>query len=367
MAIQHANMTTTSQIVGWEIQSYLGVVSSHLVAGTGLFSEFGAGIADIFGGRSGTFQRQLLSLYAEALGQLQKAASARGGNWVIGLSIDFDEISGKGMQMFMVRATGTAVKAQRIPRRAEMVPVTGRLIQAEDVEVMRRRQEIAERAKDPKCELTESDGQWEFMLEHVVPEALPLVLRSVAASLEPRGAERRDGLIRRAVEYTHTLPPGPTASKLYDALADAKLGAAAAALIKGTPLTRLEAVLAAMGAEDPVPRLALQTLLADQATYNEDDLPRFDALIHLIPERFPDRATPGMSTGIFKGPIWACGFCGEKSNGANTHCVKCHRDACGFFNGEVTPAQAVATLSARRDALAALLEAAADGGRADAV
>lgn len=43
MAVQYANMTTTSEIEGWEIQSYLGAVSSHLVAGTGLFSDFAAG------------------------------------------------------------------------------------------------------------------------------------------------------------------------------------------------------------------------------------------------------------------------------------------------------------------------------------
>src|SRR5690348_17540798 len=67
MARQDTYITTASTIDGWHIDSYHGIVASHVVAGTGLFSDFAAGVADIFGGRSGSYQRQLSSLYQEVL------------------------------------------------------------------------------------------------------------------------------------------------------------------------------------------------------------------------------------------------------------------------------------------------------------
>ena len=42
----------------------------------------------------------------------QKAASI-GADAVVGLKMDFNEISGKGKTMFMVSAVGTAVKIRR--------------------------------------------------------------------------------------------------------------------------------------------------------------------------------------------------------------------------------------------------------------
>src|SRR5689334_13190699 len=111
MARHDTYITTASTIDGWHIDSYHGIVASHVVAGTGLFSDFAAGFADIFGRRSGSYQRQLSSLYQEALAHLQAKAEQLGANWLIGVAVDIDEISGKGMQMFMVTAIGTAVRA----------------------------------------------------------------------------------------------------------------------------------------------------------------------------------------------------------------------------------------------------------------
>src|SRR3954468_24915147 len=109
----NAQVTTTSNIEGWRVEAHLGVVASHVVAGTGIGSDFLAGFSDLFGGRSGAYQNQLASLYAEAIDQLHRKAQRLGGNWIVGLHVDIDEVSGKGMQMFMVTAMGTAVRAAR--------------------------------------------------------------------------------------------------------------------------------------------------------------------------------------------------------------------------------------------------------------
>ena len=84
-----------------KIESYLGPISAHIVAGTGFFSDFTAGFSDIFGGRSQSYQKQLSAINEEAVELLKKKAILLGGTAIVGLHIDHDEISGKAKQMFM--------------------------------------------------------------------------------------------------------------------------------------------------------------------------------------------------------------------------------------------------------------------------
>ena len=105
-------ISTTNNVENGKAIAYYGVVSSHLVAGTGFLSDFAAGLSDFFGGRSGSYRRQMESLYDEALDELSDKARQLGANSVLGLKIDMDNISGKGMSMFMITAVGTAAKIE---------------------------------------------------------------------------------------------------------------------------------------------------------------------------------------------------------------------------------------------------------------
>ncbi|MEI6506467.1 MAG: heavy metal-binding domain-containing protein, partial [Planctomycetota bacterium] len=118
-------IATTDVLHGWTILEYHGLVTSHVVAGTGFFADFAAGMTDFFGGRSETYQRQMAAIEEDALAALRQSAAARGANWVIGARIDFDQISGKGMQMFMVSAQGTAVRAVAAPAVASQATRSG--------------------------------------------------------------------------------------------------------------------------------------------------------------------------------------------------------------------------------------------------
>jgi len=102
-------VTTTNNLEGLKIKQYLKPLSAHVVAGTNFFSDFFASFSDVFGGRSGTYQRQLSSIYTEAIETLKQSAVEIGANAIIGMKVDLDEISGKGKSMFMITATGTAV------------------------------------------------------------------------------------------------------------------------------------------------------------------------------------------------------------------------------------------------------------------
>ena len=103
-------ITTTSTIENASIEKYIELISSNVVIGTNLFSDFAASFSDTFGGFSGTYQNKLQKIYNTAIKELKEKAFDIGANAVIGLKIDFDEITGAGKSMFMVSAVGTAVK-----------------------------------------------------------------------------------------------------------------------------------------------------------------------------------------------------------------------------------------------------------------
>ena len=103
-------ITTTNSIENAKVERYLGVVTANLVIGTGFFSDLMASFTDLFGGTSGTYRKELEGLYQRAHEELSLKATLLGANGILGFKIDFDEISGKGMQMFMISVSGTAVK-----------------------------------------------------------------------------------------------------------------------------------------------------------------------------------------------------------------------------------------------------------------
>jgi len=100
-------VSTTDIVQGIKIIQYLGIVSSVVVLGTGVLSEFGAGIADLLGTRAGRFQDKLDHAREIALEEMGEKAVQLGGDGIIG--IDFDYLS-LASNVLMVSANGTAVK-----------------------------------------------------------------------------------------------------------------------------------------------------------------------------------------------------------------------------------------------------------------
>ncbi len=101
-------MSTTNSIEGCPIKKYIDVISTNIVIGTNVFSDFAASFTDFFGGRSGTYKRKMEIIYGEACKELKQKALSLGANAIVGFRVDFDEVSGKDKSMFMVSVTGTA-------------------------------------------------------------------------------------------------------------------------------------------------------------------------------------------------------------------------------------------------------------------
>ena len=104
-------VTTTNNIEGRKVVEYLGIVTGEAILGANLFKDLFAGIRDIVGGRSATYEHELANTRELALQELQQRAQERGANAIIGVDLDY-EVLGANNGMLMVSASGTAVRLE---------------------------------------------------------------------------------------------------------------------------------------------------------------------------------------------------------------------------------------------------------------
>ena len=100
-------ITTTSIIEGKPVQEYLGIINAQSIIGANIFKDIFAGLRDVYGGRSKTYERVLEEAKEDALRELTQKAQAMGANGILAVDLDFETVGGS---MLMVIATGTAVR-----------------------------------------------------------------------------------------------------------------------------------------------------------------------------------------------------------------------------------------------------------------
>jgi uncharacterized protein YbjQ (UPF0145 family) len=107
-------VTTTDVIQGAAIEAYLGIVTAEVVYGSNFLRDFLAGIRDVIGGRTGSYEQLFEKGQREAILELQQRAQRLGADAVIGIEIDTGTINvdQKGA-LLLITATGTAVKLGR--------------------------------------------------------------------------------------------------------------------------------------------------------------------------------------------------------------------------------------------------------------
>ena len=102
-------LTTTQSIEGRPIVEYKGIVFGEVISGVNFFKDFGAGIRNLIGGRSSSYEKEWLEARRKALSELEERARLMGADAVVGIDIDY-EVLGEGGGMLMVTASGTAVR-----------------------------------------------------------------------------------------------------------------------------------------------------------------------------------------------------------------------------------------------------------------
>ena len=68
-------VTTTPSVEGRRITEYKGVVFGEVIAGVNFVKDFVAGLSNFFGGRSGTYEEELINARQQALDEMEQRGS----------------------------------------------------------------------------------------------------------------------------------------------------------------------------------------------------------------------------------------------------------------------------------------------------
>lgn len=331
---------TTSSVEGLKIKKYLKPVSAHIVAGTNLFNDFLGGISDVFGGRSQTYQRQLTSLYDEAIERIKYSAHEIGGNCIVGLTIDMDEISGKGKSMFMLTAVGTAVIIDKdeIPRNINQKSNEKfENVSFERVNESRTKKEIIEKANNKK--LTLNDETWNFIISNQVEEVYPFLISKLRDYF---GTSEYDNFYKNTLDYIESLDEEIRTQLLYENLKtenDVQILSRLVTIIKSLNLYNFERTMDLL--KNPnfnIQKIGLRVSTYDKAFYSSQDVKELNTLIDFIKPNFKERGVRSLKKQLLSSQekeIWTCD-CG-KANDIGNVCNDCNKDIFGFASTESKP------------------------------
>ena len=102
-------VTTTPIVEGHPVTQYLRVVCGETIAGVNALKDMAAGFRNIVGGRSQTYETELIQARETALAEMVQRAQELGAEGVVGVDIDYETL-GSDNGMLMVTASGTAVR-----------------------------------------------------------------------------------------------------------------------------------------------------------------------------------------------------------------------------------------------------------------
>ena len=94
---------------GHPIIEYKGIVTGETIIGANAFKDFLAGIRDIIGGRSGSYEKVLREGKDTSIQEMIQRAEELGTNAIVGIDLDYETV-GQGGSMLMVTCSGTAVR-----------------------------------------------------------------------------------------------------------------------------------------------------------------------------------------------------------------------------------------------------------------
>ncbi len=101
-------ITTTPSVEGKTIQEYKGIVFGEVISGVDVIKDIAAGLTNFFGGRSGSYEGELIEARNAALREMESRALTMGANAIVGVDVDY-EVLGQASNMLMVTVSGTAV------------------------------------------------------------------------------------------------------------------------------------------------------------------------------------------------------------------------------------------------------------------
>jgi uncharacterized protein YbjQ (UPF0145 family) len=355
MSNQDLIISTSNTLDGYEIIRYLGIVNTHIVAGTGFFSDLAASFTDIFGGRSDTYQKQLQMINDEAIESLEMKAKRLGANAIIGISIDHDEISGKGMQMFMVSVYGTAVRANQFKQNEFETNNRKIVIEFDEMNREITKQKIV--LKSQTIPNYFSQSEWEFILNNNVSEIAIDIVNTInywQENINNRPIDY-DDMENNWLTYFEKADCKYIKGVIYDSILKyPNLFTYFYNIINQLNICDYDKISAMLDSKDVfIRKQALMLLNPYKNTYEEEDIGRMNNITSKINLGFKIEAKYIEEKAIMSSKMkkkWVC-ICGRKNDIENEKCSECGRDIYGFTNNEINPLKALNIINERKNAL----------------
>ncbi|MDP4264471.1 MAG: YbjQ family protein [Bacteroidota bacterium] len=336
---------TTSPVDGLKIKQYLRPISAHIVAGTNLFSDFLASFSDVFGGRSQTYQKQLISLYNEAIERIKFSAYEIGANCIIGLRIDMDEISGKGKSMFMLTAIGTAVILEKeiSAKHLDQTPEKFENVGLDRIDTLRKKKVIIKKAEAES--LTLDDETWDFITSNQVDEIFPYILKKYSETLpnEQLSPAATKTFHKQLSNFIDGLPENKKKELLYTYIANEtneQLALKLCNIVNELNLLDLAKSFELLQKNEfNIQKRGLWTMTYDKPYYSKQDMSDFENIRKFIQTAFVERGTRATKKQLLSSKekeVWTC-ECGKANNEIGAYCSSCNKDIYGFKTTETKP------------------------------
>jgi len=330
-------ITTTNNIEGYNITKYYSPISANVVTGANIFSDISASLTDFFGGNSGTYEKKLQEMYVEVVDKLKIRAEDVGANSIVGLKVDFGEISGKGNQMFMLSAVGTPTVADRDISNKGATNDNTQIIDGTLVETkIKANKIIQDFEKDRRL----NDNKIEFILKSRLLDFSNLVvsiIKNINLSTE------QDELISRLSLYFRVIDKKDAINIIYRTLSSEGLETKAAhhliSIIGKFDLIDYDHVNELLKADDKeIKKYAINIIALPKTAYLNSDINHLMEFKQIILDSFPKIAESVKTKGFLSSEkeAWRC-ICGKTNEINIMYCYSCEKDQFGFRSNEIKP------------------------------
>ena len=317
-------VTTTNNIEGATILKYMDLVAANVVVGTHFFSDFAASFTDLFGGYSNTYQRKLDNIYEIAIDGLKKKAQYISADAVIGMKIDFSEISGKGKSMFMVSAVGMAVKL-KYEDNTETNNIESAIASQEMLSMAVLRHVIIENANNGQLP---DEAQWAYLFNEPIEDIVPFLLEKYCASLNNFDLSTTETLLQNNfLQYIGLIDRDVAVKVLYSNISKRKID-----FIKENKLFDPKAIMTLL--ENGDLHNSVLCLAADKQYYTTDDLLAMEEIVRMF-DALPDRGRNENVKGLFKESEKYICEKGHKNSLDAEFCCECGLNIKGLVQTEV--------------------------------
>lgn len=342
-------VSTTSSIGGVKILKHIEPISSHIVLGTNVFSDFLGSFTDVFGGQSSSYQKKLNAIYKDAISNIKESCLKAGGNCVLGLKIDIDEISGKGKSMFMITAIGTAVIVENINKTDKTQENISEKISVDEINNLRYKNSIVKSANNNKLNL--KNDIWNFITANRMIEVFPFLLRKFSSLIvESYPKTDVDEFKEKLKIYIENLEKNHAYEYLYSFIisqGNEKTILRISEIIKELYLLNFDNIIKLL--EDSnleKKKIGLLISTFDKPHYGFKDIQGFKKLINTIEESFPKRGEKTVKKQMLSSKekaVWIC-ECSKTNDDENKYCSSCGRNIYGFKNTELKPNEVIVYL-----------------------